>query len=506
LWLKEAGKLIKNVAEYLETTAKRIPGKTAFADEKNSITFSDLRKQSRSIATAFAQRGLFKKPILVALEKSIRPVPVFLGAAYSGNFYVPLDVEMPPERVKKIIDTLRPGAIVTDNKITELLKSAEADDSIILQIDEIIDTDIDEALLADAGDRQIDSDILYVLFTSGSTGTPKGVCITHRSVISYSEFVAEKFKMDENVVFGQAAQFTFDTTIRNIYQTIRNGGTDHIIPKNYLGFPVKSIDFLNERKINTIFWTPTLLGIVAKSRILQKRCPEYITRVIFSGEMMPCSTLNAWRDALPNATFLNVYGQTEVGDTCSYYVLERRFEGNDAIPIGYHDKNVDVFLLNDDGKLCQIGEKGEICVRSSKISPGYYNDIERTKEVFVQNPLNKSYAELIYRSGDIGYYNDLGELILVGRKDFQIKHSGYRIELGEIESRAEIITGVSLCACIYDKDKQQILLFYTGEADEKFVKAELRNGLQSYMVPHRIKRLETMPTMASGKIDRQKLA
>ena len=497
--------MIKNVAEYLEATAARVPNKLAFADVKNEISFSELRRQSRAIASSFARKGVFKKPILVALEKNIQPVSVFLGAAYSGNFYVPLDVEMPAERIRKIIESLQPAAIVTDSNYSQLVMESGADERIVYLLEDIIREPIDDTLIASAMERQIDADILYVLFTSGSTGTPKGVCVTHKSVICYSEFVAEKFNMDENVVFGQAAQFTFDTTIRNIYQTIRNGGTDHIIPKSYLGFPIKSIGYLNERKVNTIFWTPTLLSIVAKSRILQKNPPHYINRVIFSGEMMPISTLNVWRNALPNATFLNVYGQTEVGDTCTYYQLERQFKEGDSIPIGYRDRNVDVFLLNDHDELCKDGEVGEICLRGSKITPGYYNDMALTNEVLVQNPLNSSYLELIYRTGDLGYYNELGELMLKGRKDFQIKHSGFRIELGEIESIAEEVDGASFCTCVYDRENQQIKLFYVGEIDEAALKTELRKSLQSYMVPHRIKRLEVMPTMASGKTDRQKL-
>lgn len=497
--------MIKNVAQYLEATATRLPDKVAFSDINSEISFSVLRSQAKSVASFFAQNKAFKMPILVALEKSIQPVSIFLGAAYSGNFYAPLDIEMPAERLHKIIESLQPAFIVTDSTHLPLVVESGAEKEKIVLFEDITSTPIDDDMIVSALNRQIDTDLLYVLFTSGSTGVPKGVCITHRSVINYSEFVAEKFNMDENVVFGQAAQFTFDTTIRNIYQTIRNGGTNHIIPSNYLGFPVKSIRYINERKVNTIFWTPTLLSIVAKSHILEKEPPQYINRVIFSGEMMPISTLNAWRKALPDASFLNVYGQTEVGDTCTYYELDRHFNEGDSIPIGRRDDNVDVFLLNENDQLCGDGEVGEICLRGSKIMPGYYNDHERTKEVLVQNPLNTSYLELIYRSGDLGYYNNLGELMLKGRKDFQIKHSGYRIELGEIESAAEKVDGVSLCACVYDHDSSLIKLFFTGEADESTLKVHLKKSLQAYMLPHRITRINEMPRMASGKIDRQKL-
>ena len=148
------------------------------------------------------------------------------------------------------------------------------------------------------------------------------------------------------------------------------------------------------------------------------------------------------------------------------------------------------------------GELGEICIRGTSLTLGYYNNFEKTREVFVQNPLNTAYPERIYRTGDLGRYNERGELLFVSRKDYQIKHMGHRIELGEIEANANMVEGVKLSGCVYDNIKGKIVLYYVGGMEERELAVALREKLPRYMVPNRLVRLEQMPLTANGKIDR----
>ena len=133
---------------------------------------------------------------------------------------------------------------------------------------------------------------------------------------------------------------------------------------------------------------------------------------------------------------------------------------------------------------------------------GYYNDPDRTAAAYVQNPLNAAYPEVIYKTGDMGRYNDRGELVFVSRKDFQIKHMGHRIELGEIEVNVNMLPGIRMAACIYDGERKKIALWYDGDPDEKELTKELKTRLPRYMLPNRIFRLDAMPFTANGKIDR----
>jgi non-ribosomal peptide synthetase component F len=360
----------------------------------------------------------------------------------------------------------------------------------------------DERLLAEASDNRIDTDILYVLFTSGSTGEPKGVCISQRNVIDYSTALTDTFGLDETAIFGQTILFTFDSSILYIYQTLQNGCTTYIIPKICFSFPVKMIEFLDKYEINTIYWVPSSYNILARSGILDVKVPSYLRRIWFVGEIMPNSILNIWRKALPDVQYANLFGPTEITDTFTYFIVNRDFDDGEPLPIGKPYSNNDVLILNEQDRLCSPGETGELCVRGTKVSPGYYNDLERSEKVFVQNPLNNAYREIIYRTGDLGYINEYGEIMFAGRKDSQIKHFGYRIELGEIEAAANTVDGINMCACVYDNNKKSIVLFYTGNADEKYIIKELKLKIQQYMVPGVVKKLDVLPQNLNGKIDR----
>ena len=153
-------------------------------------------------------------------------------------------------------------------------------------------------------------------------------------------------------------------------------------------------------------------------------------------------------------------------------------------------------------RLAGKGEVGEICIRGTSLTMGYYNNFEKTNEVFVQNPLNTAYPELIYRTGDLGRYNEHGELVFVSRKDYQIKHMGHRIELGEIEANVNMLEEIKISGCVYDDTKGKIVLYYVGDLDEKELTARLKGSLPRYMLPNSIRKLEQMPFTANGKIDR----
>ncbi|MCL1799232.1 MAG: amino acid adenylation domain-containing protein [Eggerthellaceae bacterium] len=494
--------VLKSVTQWLDATAERLPDKVAFGEDKaGTLTFAQLRGASRATGTFLAKRGINKQPVLVALGKTPQCVAAMLGAAYANCPYTPLDVDMPPGRIRKVIDTLQPAACITDAKHEQLmLESGLAQDSILLY-ECVSNTPIDEDALADVHERRISTDLLYIPFTSGSTGAPKGVAVSNGNVIDYTPQAAEKFGFNDETVFGQSVPFVFDGSILYVYQTLLNGCTDWIISKVDLMFAAKTVDFLNRHRCNTVYMMPTLYSIIAKSGILNKSKPEYLQKCLFVGEVMPNSVLNIWRRALPKATFANLFGPTEA-TTFLCYVVDRDFTDEEPLPIGTPYENNEVLLLDENGTETKRGEVGEMCVRGAKVTQGYYNDPERSAAVFVQNPLNRAYRETIYRTGDFAYLNEQGEYMFMGRKDFQVKLAGHRIELGEVEVQAMAMPGVELCACVLDEEAQRLVLFYVGEAGQKELRDELKRKLQGYMVPAQITSIDAMPRTGSGKIDR----
>lgn len=489
------------VTDYLEQTAEQFPDKVAFADEKDSLTFSELRSLARHIAMGLVNRELFKKPVVVYLEKSPACVAAFLGTAYSGNFYTPIDTEMPRARIDKIMSTLEPVAIITNEAHADTAREFAGRVEVIT-LEMIQSLCVDDGMLDVVTEKIVDTDVLYVLFTSGSTGTPKGVIVPHKGVITYTEWCAEEFQIDSNTIFGNQTPFYFSMSVLDIYQTIRNGATTYIIPRLLFSFPIKLLQYIVENKINMIYWVPTALCIVANLKALGRVDISCVKQILFAGEVMPTKQLNMWRKALPNALFADLFGPTEVTDICAFYKIGRILRDDEAVPIGKACRNSELIILTEDNKKAVYGEVGELCVTGSTLAYGYYNNPKKTKEAFVQNPLNTSYPEIIYRTGDLVRYNDLGELVYVGRKDFQIKHMGHRIELGEIEAAVSSLAEIERCCCLYDTKRSKIVLFYTGDADSHWIVEQLRALVPEYMIPNRKIHLDDMPMNLNGKIDR----
>jgi acyl-CoA synthetase (AMP-forming)/AMP-acid ligase II len=209
---------------------------------------------------------------------------------------------------------------------------------------------------------------------------------------------------------------------------------------------------------------------------------------------------------LPNARFFNLYGPTEATGMSCYWKADRTLDEGEPIPVGVPFRNTDLLLIKEDGSEAKAGETGEIYLRGTCVTLGYYNNPEKTKEAFVQNPLQKAYPETVYRTGDLGYINPHGELVFVCRRDAQIKHMGHRIELGEIESAAARCEKIARACALYDKEAQKIRLYYTGEIEEGALLGFLKAYLPRYMMPSICKKLDAMPLTPNGKLDRRTLS
>ncbi len=497
---------MKNILEMLEHSAKRFPDKYIFRDEKTDVTYSEFLNTAKSIGTAIAENGIFKNPIAVIAERSVGNLTAMFGVLYSGNFYTVIDSEMPPERVKAIFEALKPAAAVATKACLSLLEKLNFGGRVI-SCEKAREYPADSGLLGKIREKMIDTDPAYALFTSGSTGVPKGAVVSHKSVISYVKWYSETFKIDENTVFGSQTPFYFSMSVSDVFSTVYSGAELNIIPKTLFSFPMNLLEFLNERKINTIYWVPSALCIIANWRVLDYGELKYIKKVLFAGEVMPIKQLNYWILKLPDVMFANLFGPTETTDICTYYIVDRKFGDGETLPIGKACDNCDVFVVKEDGKEAEPGEEGELYARGSFLAMGYYNNPEKTAAAFVQNPLNSSYPETVYKTGDLVKYNENGELIYISRIDFQIKHMGYRIELGEIEAAASALDAVSSCTAVYDGAEDKLILVYEGKKRETAdILSDLRVRLPEYMMPQKVIRIKSMPHNANGKIDRKWLA
>lgn len=493
---------MKNILEFLEKTTAEYENKTAFTDTSRSATFGESLKNAKSIATVLSDFGT-NKAVAVLIDKSVNCIEAMLGALYAGDYYTVIDVHSPIDRIENILNTLDNPIIVTDNNSLELANSL----GLTFCIYELmVETPEDELKLSQIRSKMIDMDTAYILFTSGSTGMPKGTVISHRSLISYINWVTEEFGFDNTTSFGSQTPLYFSMSVTDLYSTIKCGCTYNIIPKANFSFPLNLIKYLNDYKINTIYWVPTAISILSNWKAFDFEKPKYLKTVLFAGEVMPTKQLNYWIKNLDGVKFANLFGPTETTDICTYYVVDREFADDESLPIGIACDNCDVFIVKDNGERAASGEEGELYARTSFMADGYYKNPEKTADVFVQNPLNSCYPERVYKTGDIVRYNDRGELIYITRKDFQIKRMGYRIELGEIEAGANSVEKIKACACIYDKDEDCLALVYEGAVkDSNIVLDAVKKRVPPYMVPDKTLRIKEMPKNANGKIDRKAL-
>lgn len=496
-----------SILTWLNKTGECFADKTAIVDAGGSITYGEYKSKSQAIARKIIEinNGDIKKPVVVYLEKGKEVLVAFMGIAYSGCFYSPIDVDMPKSRVDKILEVLKPEIVITSRELQSSFAEFDFSGNYIIYEDISIDS-MDEAIVAPVTSRIVDTDLLYVLFTSGSTGVPKGVSICHRSVIDYTDWVTDTFGITEEDTFGNQAPFYFDNSILDIYSCLKTGATLYIIPKKLFFQPVPLLEYIKENKINTIFWVPSALIVVSKLKAFRNvDLSDTLKRVLFCGEVMPNKQLNIWRKYLPDVVYANLYGPTEITDACTYYIVDREFADDEPLPIGIPMSNTDIIVLNDKDEPVTGDEVGELCVRGTSLAMGYYNNPEKTQAAFVQNPLNKAVPEIIYRTGDLVKYNEYGEIIYLSRKDFQIKHLGHRIELGEIETAVSSLEEITLCCCLYDEKKQRIVLFIDVDLDRDYIKSKIETLVPEYMIPGKVIYQEPMPINANGKIDRVKL-
>ncbi len=497
--------MITNILTYLEASALRFPDKIAVADDKNSVTFAEWNQYSRNIGTAICEvtEGALRKPVLVFVDRRYEGLVGFMGVTQSGNFYVPIDCKMPDQRVKLISDVLQPVAAITvtdrDDQILDQIEFTGAR----FRYDEVINYAPDDRRLSEIREQMIDTDPVYSIFTSGSTGVPKGVIIAQKGMIDLAEWLVNTFDFTSNDTLGNQTPFYFDGSVKDICICLKSGATLNIIGKKYFTFPKLIIPFLNDRKITACLWATSAIVLIGNSDILSVVLPEHLRIVTFAGEAMPAKQLKAWMSKLPDVRFVNLYGPTEITVDCTYYEVDREFGDDEFIPIGKVCHNKQVLVFNDENQLVKTGEPGELCVRGTGVALGYYNNPSKTKEVFVQNPLNSFYEDRIYRTGDIVKYNERGELVFVSRKDFQIKHKGNRIEMGEIEVAVNSIPEVTNAACVFDQANDKIILYYTtADGQELDIINLVKDKIPVYMFPEIINHLKAMPYNMNGKIDR----
>jgi len=511
--------MITTVYQYIEDSARRYPDKVAVEyndfSTKESITYKELNQFTCAYACFLQDVGVVKQEIVgFFMPKKISAIKAMFSILKSGSVYVPLDIYAPKGRLLSIIESSKIRYLIVNNDSVDLASSlfSQVDNIKLLNIDDYrFDSSVDYL----PHSEPVSVDLAYVLFTSGSTGTPKGVMIPHKAIDDYIQWSVETYKLRSEDNIANHAPLYFDNSTFDIYTAFRTGATLHLVPDSINQMIPSLIHWLEESKVSVFFCVPSVLAMLLQTGRVRDGILSDLKQLICAGEVLSPSVLRKWMLTLPHVQFVNMYGPTEITVDCTYHIFDSvPNESVKHVPIGKARKNMELFILTEEGELSQqTGARGELLVRGISVSYGYIGNQEQTKSSFIQNPQNSLYPDLLYKTGDIVELSDMGIYYYIGRKDSQIKYLGHRIELGEIEAMVSNIHFIDETVAIFKQGQSQledilgVLVKFKQDIDLDEVWNELRNALPKYMLPNQLIVVkEDFPRTPNGKYDRKKIA
>ena len=474
----------KCIHEMFEKQVEKTPDKTAIVAVDKTLTYKELNEEANKIAYSLIEKGIGKGDIVgLMLPRKSYLLSALFGILKTGAAYLPIDSELPQERIEYMCKDAAVRLVISDENIASLLKSDNVANPC----------------------KEITSDsVCYCIYTSGSTGLPKGACITHKNVVNYTSknkknVFCEIIKEDFESVLS-VTTVSFDIFVTESLLPLVNGKTCILADEEQSRRQSELARLVKDHQADVLQTTPTKMrSFMSDSGNLGYL--KSFKAIILGGEVLDTALVKEIR-LCTDAEIYNIYGPVEATVWVSY----AKIENADDISIGKPMANTQLYILDKYLMPVPIGVTGELCIAGDGVGAGYLNNPELTAEKFIDNPFGEG---KLYRTGDLAYWREDGSIVFVGRKDFQVKIRGLRIELGEIENALQSIEGTERAVVVVRKDKedrQLICAFYTGEENKPSrFREELGKSLPKYMIPHIFTYLEEMPLTASGKANRNAL-
>ena len=465
-----------------------------------AIRISAIRKQIASVGTDAHVFGL-------ALHDDLETYASIIALWMEGKAYVSLHPNQPIERNGNILKQVGTHFILDSAAVSAFAAWAAANETVILATAKA-NTD---TLCLDDWKRVEDSELAYVLFTSGSTGVPKGVPLSRKNLSAFVDaFWNLGYKLDENDRCLQCFDLTFDLSVMSYLVPLLVGACVYTVPYNKIKWSYTYI-LLEDYTLTFALMTPSTIQYLLPY-MKDIHLPE-MRYSLFCGEALPLSNTQAWAKCIPNARIDNVYGPTEDTIFCTAYTYCRdgnNVEHNGILSIGTSMTSGKVIILDEDN--CEIHDSkvGELCLSGNQLTDGYWQNPDKNAEAFfLYTDPETGRTTRYYRSGDLCFYGEGGNILFVGRKDSQVKVNGYRIELGEIEHHARQLmpnTNLLVMAFANALGNTELAMFIERQdVDTQTLTEHLKTILPPYMIPARMVCLPAFPVNASNKIDRNKL-
>ncbi|NGP53689.1 amino acid adenylation domain-containing protein [Thioalkalivibrio sp. XN8] len=517
---------VRELQDYLHRAAERWPDGVALRDGDDTISFVGLARRAGVIGARLAAAGLAPGDrVAVIAPRSIDTIAGILGVLEVGGVYVPVDADSPAPRVAHVLRAAAPRVVMVSAAAAKLLDGVLAElDTLSAQVmalqEQPLAGDRFQSSL-DLGGLESDAPLrrkgrssyspAHLLFTSGSTGVPKGVVITHANVISFVDWGVKHFGIRPGERISAHSPLAFDLSTFDLYGALAAGAELHFVPKSANILAPKLREFIADRELTQWFSVPGALNLLARFDVVRPGDFPGLKRMIWCGEALPTPTLIYLMERLPHVQFTNLYGPTEATIASSWYSpTERPADPRAEIPIGQPCEGERLLVLDGEMKECPPEVVGDLYIAGVGLSPGYWQDAEKTAAAFLDWPAPGGGALRIYRTGDLARRGSDGLYYFHGRADTQVKSRGYRIELGEIEAAMHTLAGLRESAIVAvdaaDFNGKTICCAFVPDGDEMAEAAVLRRALSallpSYMLPSRWERLEALPRNQNGKVDR----
>ena len=482
----------KTIVDLFEEQVEKTPDNIAVMFEDQKLTYRELNEKANQLARYLDKSSIPNfSTIGVLLKRSIDIYICMLGILKSNHSYMLIDYKLPKDRIEYMLKNSNSTTLLTSTSIDKNISINN-----LIYIDKI-DFNPDNSNLGKKGDPSSPSCIIY---TSGSTGTPKGVMLTHRGIVNMLVSYEHILHTNELHIFFSMSTVSFDMFAVETYIPLLSGGTIILTNEIEQQSPQMLQDLIIKNNAEFILTTPSKIELLMMDE--EKNCLKNVKIIQLGGEIFN-STLYERLKKFTNANIYNGYGPTEITACCS----TKKVIDSD-ISIGTPFCNTKIFICDNNLNLLPIGVVGELCVSGDGLALGYMNNEDLTKKSFVKPNF---YDKLMYRTGDLAYWDKIGEIRFIGRNDNQVKLRGLRIELNEISSRIKEIRGVkNSIALIKEVNGNKSICAYistnsSAKLSQNDIKTYLKQYLPEYMVPNFIMFLDEMPLTINGKIDTKKL-
>lgn len=515
--------MIYNLAQMLERTAGRFPEKEAFTCLNDSISYAELDWKANQLGYYLIEIGLQRGDrVGIFMNRCLDTAVAVYGVLKSGGTFVAIDPFLPLNRILMIMRDCGIEHLLTtasqSKKIKAISDAAPFLTSIIGLPDEGETMTVSwpsifsRSLKGFDPPRILEQDLASILYTSGSTGTPKGIMHSHHNILALARLEAELHDSDEHDRIGNFAPLHFDQSLFGYFSGPLVGATTVIFPDAYVKLPASLSALVAKEKITLWFSVPLLLVQVLVYGNIDHQDFSALRWVRFGGEVFPVKQLRALMLKWPHVKFINSYGPSELF-RCTYYVIEEPPKTDDPIPLGTVWGNTEYKILGENNREVDMGESGELVVRTTTLMLGYWNDKKRTENSFFRIEKAPGYDHIYYRTGDLVQENAQKELFFLGRSDRQIKLRGYRIELDEIEAvllKNDAVKEAAVVMVQKDAKNRTIEAVVSLEELTDYTTDDLirfcKNSLPPYAVPQKFTVLKDFPRTATGKIDRTQIS